>query len=56
MSPWALHCLLQTMHTAYGKPSLLGKLANALFGVVTKAIENPQAFVSKAPGGLCSEG
>ena len=29
---------------------------NALFGVVTKAIENPQAFVPKSPGGLCSEG
>jgi hypothetical protein len=38
------------------RPSLLGKLANAVFGIVTKAIEHPKALVPKASGGGCAEG
>jgi hypothetical protein len=47
-----LHGLRQTMHTALGQPSLLGKASHALCPVVTKTRENPQAFVPKSPGGL----
>src|SRR5262249_48017590 len=52
----ALHRLLKTMHTAFGKPCLLGKLSHALCGVLTKTIENPKAFVPKSHVGLFSEG
>ena len=42
-----LHCLLQMMHAVFGKSSRLDQLANTLFSVITKTLENPQAFVSK---------
>ncbi len=56
MAVSALHGLLETMHAAFGQPSLLGHLANALLGVRTKTLENPQAFVPKSHVGLSSEG
>src|SRR5262249_2626442 len=52
----ALHRLLKTMHTAFGKPCLLGQLSHALGGVLTKTLENPQAFVPKSHVGLFSAG
>src|SRR5512145_14799 len=51
----ALQRLLQTMHTAFGPPRLLGHLAHALGGVVTKTLENPEAFLPQSHVGLCSE-
>jgi len=35
------------MHAVFGKSSRLGQLAHTLFSVITKTLENPQAFVSK---------
>ncbi len=43
--PSAFHGLFETMHTALGKAGLMGKVSNALLGVVTKTLENPQAFI-----------
>ena len=51
----ALHRLLKTMHTTFGKPCLLGKVSNTLCSVLTKTIENPKAFVPKSHVGLFSE-
>ena len=47
-----LHGLRKTMHTALGQPSLLGNASHALCPVVTKTLENPQAFVPKSHVGL----
>src|SRR5262245_11547238 len=44
----ALHGLLKPMHAALGKPRLMGKVSNALGGIVTQTLENPQAFVPKS--------
>src|SRR5262249_32820692 len=44
----ALHGLLETMHTTLGKAVLLGNASHALFTVLTKTLENPQAFVPKS--------
>jgi hypothetical protein len=51
----ALHGSRETMTTALRETNLLGKTSNALGGIVTKTVANPQAFVPKSPGGLCSE-
>jgi hypothetical protein len=40
MAPPSLHSLLETMDTAFGKPSLLGYTSNTLLAVVTKTVEN----------------
>ena len=45
MAAPTLHGLPQTMYTALGKPGLLGEMSNALLAVVTKTLENAQAFV-----------
>src|SRR6267378_715854 len=52
----ALHRLCETMHTALGEPGLMGDLADALLGVVTKSVENPQTFGPQSHVGLSSEG
>src|SRR2546425_4835752 len=52
----AFHRLCETMHAALGKPGVLGNLANALRGVVTKSVENPQAFGPKSHVGRSSDG
>ena len=52
----ALHRLLKTMHTAFGKPCLLGTLSNTLCGVLPKTLGHPKAFVPKSHVGLFSEG
>jgi hypothetical protein len=44
------------MYTAFRKPSPLGNMAHALFGVITKTLENLSAFVPKSHVGLFSEG
>jgi hypothetical protein len=56
MDALALHGLLETMHTALGKAGLLGNASHALPAVVTKTLENPQAFGPKSHVGLSSEG
>jgi hypothetical protein len=43
-----LHGLLETMHTAFGKPCLLGKTSNTLGGGITKTVDNAKAFVPKS--------
>jgi hypothetical protein len=43
------------MHTALRETSLLGNTSNARSGIVTKTVENVQAFVPKSLVGLCSE-
>jgi hypothetical protein len=40
------------MHTALGKPRLLGKLAHTLRARLTKRVENPTTFLPKSPVGL----
>src|SRR5262249_38763466 len=52
----ALHRLCETMHTALGEPGLMGDLADALLGVVTKSVENPKTFGPQSHVGLSSEG
>ena len=47
-----LHGLRETMHAAFGKAGLLGKASHTLCPVVTKTLENPQAFVPKSHVGL----
>src|SRR5262245_24712579 len=44
------------MHTALGEPGLMGNLADALLGVVTKSVENPKTFGPPSHVGLSSEG
>jgi hypothetical protein len=44
------------MHTALGEPGLMGDLADALLGVVTKSVENPKTFGPQSHVGLSSEG
>src|SRR5439155_12628842 len=51
-----LHRLCETMHTALGEPGLMGDLADALLGVVTKSVENPKTFGPQSHVGLSSEG
>jgi hypothetical protein len=51
-----LHCLLETMHATLGQAGLLGNVAHALSAVLTKALENPKAFVPKSHVGLFSRG
>src|SRR5205814_1347950 len=48
----ALHGLLEAMHATLGQASLLGNASHALGPVVTKTLENPQAFVPKSHVGL----
>ena len=48
--------LLETMHTAFGKPRLLGNPSYTLFPVVIKTIENLQTFGPYSHVGLSSEG
>src|SRR4030095_12508496 len=52
----ALHRLLETMTPALGEPGLMGNLADALLGVVTKSVENPKTFGPQSHVGLSSEG
>src|SRR5438552_8657477 len=48
--------LLETMHTAFGTPRLLGNPANTVFPVVIKTIENLQTFGPYSHVGRSSEG
>src|SRR5256712_12521748 len=48
--------LLETMHTAFGKPRLLGNPSHTLFAVVTQTIENLKTFGPYSHVGLSSEG
>jgi hypothetical protein len=50
-----LHGLRETMHAAFGQARLLGNATHALGGMVTKTVENPEAFVPKSPVGRFSE-
>ena len=50
----AHHGLRETMHATLGKAGLHGNAAHALGGIVTKTVENPQAFVPKSYVGLYS--
>src|SRR5512145_133543 len=43
----ALHGLLQPMHAALGTPRLMGQVSDALGGIVTQTLENPQTFIPK---------
>jgi len=56
MATAPLHSLLEAMHTAFGKPSLVGQTSHTLHAVVTKTLENAPAFVPKSHVGLFSEG
>src|SRR5712691_5297942 len=56
MATSPLHGLLETMHTAFGQPCLVGKTAHTLRAVVTKTLEHAQAFVPKSHVGLYSAG
>jgi hypothetical protein len=47
-----LHGLLETMHTAFGKPCLVGKASHTLRAVVTKTLENEKTSVPKSHVGL----
>src|SRR6266487_5000798 len=47
-----LQGLLETMHTAFGKPRLLGKTSHTLRAMVTKTLVNAQTFVPKSHVGL----
>src|SRR5262249_25056722 len=47
-----LHRLLETLHATLGKTRLLGNTPHALGPIVTKTLENPQAFVPKSHVGL----
>src|SRR5437870_11544030 len=40
--------LLETMHTAFGEPCLVGNPSHTLRAVVTKKVENSQAFSPKS--------
>ena|SRR2546428_2967391 len=55
MAVAALHGSLETMHTAFRQAGLLGQLANALGAMITKTLENPEAFVPKSHVGRFSE-
>jgi hypothetical protein len=55
MATSALHGLLKTMHTPFGQSRLLGKASHTLLAVVTKTLDNGQAFVPESPVGLSSE-
>ena len=52
----AFHRLCETMPPALGAPGLMGNVADALLGVVTKSVENPKTFGPQSPVGLSSEG
>jgi hypothetical protein len=52
----ALHRLGETMHTAFRQPGLAGHLSHTLRAMVTKTLENPDAFGPKCHVGQCSEG
>src|SRR3989442_15377746 len=52
----AYHGLLKTMHTALGKPRLLGNVAHALRARFTKKVENPKTFLPKSHVGRSSDG
>jgi hypothetical protein len=41
MAVAALQGLLETMHTAFGQPRLLGQLAHPWGGIVPQTLENP---------------
>ena len=41
------HGLLETMHTAFGKPCLVGKTSHTLRTMVTKTLEKLEAFGKK---------
>src|SRR5262245_8061899 len=52
----ALPSLCKTMHATLGQTRLLGHAAHALPAVVTKTLENPDAFLPKSHVGRLSEG
>ena len=45
MATAPLHGPLETMHTAFGTSRLVGQTSHTLRAVVTKTLENAQAFV-----------
>ena len=52
----AFHRQLETMYTAFGAPRLGSEVSHALAAVLTKPLENPQAFLPKSHVGQGSEG
>ena len=52
----ALHGLGETMHATLGQPRLLRHAAHTLPTVVTKTLENLEAFLPKSHVGRLSEG
>jgi hypothetical protein len=55
MTVAALYRLLETMHTPFGEPRLLGQREHAEGRIVTKTLGNPSTFVPKSQVGLFSE-
>ena len=51
----ALHGLRETMHATFGKAGLHGNTSHALGSIVTKTVENLQAFIPKSHVGLYPE-
>ena len=56
MAMSARHRLCEAIHTAFGKPGLMGQLPNALPAVLEKKLEKPMAFIPKSHLGQSSEG
>jgi len=56
MATAPLHGPLETMHTAFGKPRLVGNTSHTLLAVVTKTFDNAKTSVPKSHVGLSSEG
>jgi hypothetical protein len=55
MAPTLCYRLLETMHTAFGTPRLLSNPSHTLRAVVTKTVENLQAFGPQSHVGQFSE-
>src|ERR1700756_1313489 len=49
------HGLFETIYTTLGKSGLLGKVSNALCGVVTRTLEKPRTFLPKSYVGQFSK-
>lgn len=52
----ARHRLSESIHTAFGKPGLIGQLPNTLCAVIEKKLENAMAFIPKSHVGQSSKG
>ena len=52
----AFNGLFETLRAPFGHPRLTGTLSHTLCGVVTKSVENQQAFGPQSHGGRSSDG